>query len=160
MQTRDGNEAPMLEIPNTENAAPLAAARDLIAAKNTQLEQIRQDCESAFQTWLTAARQSAVEGGSSTQFNEVTTIRATFDEGKGKNTTAFPELKGKISGPANWVDTPLSKGLAFGGKTYVDFGNVGDFERDASFSLAAWVKPTGGQAAVIARMDDGKAYRG
>jgi hypothetical protein len=45
-------------------------------------------------------------------------------------------------------------------EAYLDFGNVGDFERDKPFSFGAWVNPQKGDGSPFSKMDSAKAFRG
>ncbi|MBS1709618.1 MAG: DUF1549 domain-containing protein, partial [Armatimonadetes bacterium] len=45
-------------------------------------------------------------------------------------------------------------------KSYLDLGDVADWERDKPFSFALWVKPTNGEGSPLSRMDSSNGYRG
>jgi mono/diheme cytochrome c family protein len=52
-------------------------------------------------------------------------------------------------------------GVALDGKSYIDLGNVGDFDRTDKFSYGAWVNPATGNGAVFSHMDaPTTGYRG
>ena len=83
------------------------------------------------------------------------------DEGEGtgvKNATGqvFP-----IVDRAKWTDGFFGKALQFTGSSYVELGDIGDFERDQKFSYGAWIQSPGkATGAAIARMDRDDGHRG
>ena len=69
--------------------------------------------------------------------------------------------KGKIHGPATREKGFAGTAIKFEGSTYVDAGQVGVFDSDDQFSLAAWFRATVQSAGgILSKMDDGNAYRG
>lgn len=86
-----------------------------------------------------------------------------FDETDGDKTldSVDPSRNGVIHGPVVRVDGVNGRALRFDGSTYVDTGQVGRFDSDESFSLAAWFRADSASAgAILSKMDDGNAYRG
>ena len=66
----------------------------------------------------------------------------------------------KASGPVKWEK---GKALHLDGKSPIEAGNVGDFEKDSKFSFGCWLKLEAGHtaaASVFARMDDDDSFRG
>ncbi|MCW3051557.1 MAG: hypothetical protein JWN14_727 [Chthonomonadales bacterium] len=52
-------------------------------------------------------------------------------------------------------------GVVLDGKSYIDLGNIADFERTDKFSYGAWINPANGNGAVFSHMDAPSAgYRG
>ena len=160
MQTRKGNAAPMIEIPDPVKQKKLPGVREQLVAKREELKKHAASAEPAFIEWLE-------EASKLTDSEEITPtdMLAQFllDEGKGKacKDAIDKKRKGTIKGKANWVDTRDGKGLKLDGSNYVDLGDIGNFERTDAFSYGGWVKPAkNGHGAILARMDDRNSFRG
>jgi Protein of unknown function (DUF1553)/Protein of unknown function (DUF1549)/Concanavalin A-like lectin/glucanases superfamily/Planctomycete cytochrome C len=52
------------------------------------------------------------------------------------------------------VPAKVGKGAAFDGKRFIDAGDVGKFNYQDPFSLAAWIYPTGPNGAIMSRIED------
>lgn len=69
--------------------------------------------------------------------------------------------RGKVQGSAKWTEGHAGGALECDGKTFVDLGQLGGFERDQAVSFGAWIFPTHAEpSAVLSKMDDGNASRG
>jgi hypothetical protein len=91
------------------------------------------------------------------------TGRFTFDEHDGNQVlnTVDPSSNGTIHGPASHVPGIAGNSLSFDGSTWVDAGQVGAFDSEDQFSIAAHFRASSTAAgAVFSKMDDGKAFRG
>lgn len=157
MQTRSGNATPTVEIPNTANAQLLADARAELEQKRSDLQTRLEQASEPFESWLLGP------GRAEPPTPEISppTVQAELKHlAKKVLPHSGTDQVGQVHGPAKLVDAPLGKALQFRGKTWIDLGNVGDFDSDASFSLSGWIRPQGGVGAVIAKMDDGNAFRG
>jgi len=83
-----------------------------------------------------------------------------------------PERINATSDRASQVEQPTMKGkyvaelgrstgaLVTGDQSYVDCGNLGDFDGTQAFSYALWINPKSPSGSPIARMDAGNGYRG
>ncbi len=160
MQTRRGNQAPTVNVPNSELLKKAESLKRELAAKNEQLRRRRQAIEKPFAQWLAQAEARS---------GDLATLPANFvlhlelNEGQGKTVAdaADPKKTGKIQGKPSWVAGKLDQALQLDGRNFVDLGDVGNFERTDSLSYGAWIKPKGGgNGAPIARMDDRNGYRG
>jgi hypothetical protein len=50
--------------------------------------------------------------------------------------------------------------VTVGNDSFLDLGDIGDFEKTDSFSYGAWIYPTSGNGSLISRMDEGSDFRG
>lgn len=159
MQTRKGNAEPTLAIPDPEKQKKLPDAKARLAAKQERLAQHTTAIEPEFIQWLHAQQKKHVTNGQPPSNDML--LQAEFLEGTGATTADSTTLReARIHGKAEWVSTPRDQGLKFSGNNYVDFGDVGSFERSDAFSYGGWVKPRQGSGALLARMDDGNGHRG
>ncbi|MEO8496872.1 MAG: DUF1549 domain-containing protein, partial [Planctomycetota bacterium] len=162
MQTRGGNAEPKVDVPDPENLAKLPATREQLAATEQQLKDHVAAVDPAFQAWITAKESQS----QTDQLDLVPTdalLHFALDEGQGKQVadTVDPNRKGNIEGQEQWTAAQFNQGLKLDGGTYVDLGNLGDFERTDKFSHGGWVRPEGkANGVVLARMDNGDNYRG
>ncbi|MCY2965646.1 MAG: DUF1553 domain-containing protein [Planctomycetota bacterium] len=86
-----------------------------------------------------------------------------FEEGEGTTTANLVALndRSEIQGVAKWTDGKVGRALEFDGQTHVTSGGVGAFERNQSFTLAAWILPTANEGlTVVSKMDEGAGHRG
>ncbi|MEL6105722.1 MAG: DUF1553 domain-containing protein [Planctomycetota bacterium] len=158
MQTRKGNAAPTMEIPDPEKQQQLPATLKRLAAAREQLKQHRRNCEFEFEQWFAGARFAEPDAAPSDPF-----IQFQLEENKARGLVGQvdKQRKGKVHGKNQWVKTPRGHGLRFDGGNYADLGDLANFERDQAFSYGGWVKPNkNAHGALLARMDDANAFRG
>jgi hypothetical protein len=161
-QTRNGNAAPIVNIPDVEKEKQLPAHQEKMKAHEELLKNYMAKLDPKVEAWV-AEREKDYAEGQSSKLPEDAIHHFDITEGKNKfvSDSVKKDLKGEIKGPVKWVNGQADKGLRFEGKTLVDFGNIADFERDQGFSYGGWVKCDGGNSgAILARMDDGADYRG
>jgi hypothetical protein len=162
MQTRGGNAAPKLDIPDPEKEKQLPGLRLKLAAQEKSVSDHRASVEPAFQQWVKDQAAAAV-AGSLDQLPSDPLLHFTLDEGKGDTVKDQVDAKrvGKIKGKPQWVPARFGQGLKLDGSNFVELAGGADFERAHKFSYGSWVsagpKPSG---AVVARMDDADGFRG
>ena len=160
MQTRSGNTAPTADVPNYQKHAELAAIRQELRRTTADLTARRRAVEPEFRAWVPVAESDNV-----TRASPPSDLLAHFqlDDAKGEKVTntVDPDRPGKIHGSGEWTAGKLAGALRCDNKSYVDLGDVADFERTAPFSYGGWLKPTGeAGGAAIARMSDKEGHRG
>jgi hypothetical protein len=73
-------------------------------------------------------------------------------------------VRARAGGPVRWdAGRGSEKALVLDGKSPLDMGDVGSFEKDTPFSCGCWLKLNKdfqGAASVFARMDDDEGFRG
>ncbi|WP_437230924.1 DUF1553 domain-containing protein [Planctomicrobium sp. SH661] len=68
---------------------------------------------------------------------------------------------GIIKGQLSRAPGRVGNSVEFDGSTWIDAGDIGKFEGDEKFSLAAWVFPTSTDpSTVMSRMDEANSFRG
>lgn len=158
MQTRNGNAEPLLPIPNPENERKLPVIQSQIESLKVQQAEIAISLEADFQTWTEA---EALQVAQRPSVGEDALLHVQFEEGKGKSLKdTASDIRGSLKGKAKWAATPMGQGIVLDGSNFVDLGQVANFERTDAFSYGGWLKPNSGIGALVAKMDDGAAYRG
>ncbi len=161
MQTRSGNAAPMLEIPNPENQRQLPGVQQQADELKDRLRKIEAECGPDLQAWI---EEQIADSDSPDRAAEPGAISFPIVEGKGDTLVAVGDqgVTAKVQGKALWTESRFDSGLQFDGNNYVDVGDVANFERTDAFSYGGWFNPQkqGGAGALIARMDDANAFRG
>ena len=173
MQTRRGNAAPTMEIPDPEKQKQLPEVESLLAASKTRSTEISDNCGPALETWINDRKLQRAEA---IPVPKGCLLHLPITEGKGKKvksevlqstseenkSTASPQITAEIKGKVEWIADRNDSTLKFNGSNWLDVGPVADFERTDSFSYGGWIKPSknSGQGALIAKMDDGNSYRG
>ncbi|HJM62949.1 MAG: DUF1553 domain-containing protein [Roseibacillus sp.] len=88
-------------------------------------------------------------------------IHLPINEGEGRSLKDSEDHPYPIVEKVAWVDGFTGKAVQFTGNSYVELGDLGDFERDQAFSYGAWLKtPARGNGAAVARMDRDDGHRG
>ncbi len=159
MQTRNGNQSPVVNVPNRLGLERAERLRERVPQLESHLALRAEEATSAFEAWLAEAEANVgstdpTPGGALAHFP--------LDESEGQETrdAAGDGRTVKLHGEAKWTGGKLGGALDCE-KGFVDCGDVAGFERGDQFSWGAWVKPRGkASGAPIARMDDAAAYRG
>ncbi|MCA9122025.1 MAG: DUF1553 domain-containing protein [Planctomycetaceae bacterium] len=162
MQTRNGNAAPTIAVPDPLKEAKLPETREQLATAEQQLKDHVATIDPEFQAWL-VVKQSEVEANKLDLVPTDALLHFALDEGEGRKVadTVNSKREGDIKGKEQWVAGHFDQALKLDGSTYVDLGNLGDFERSDKFSYGGWVRPEGmASGAVLARMDNADNYRG
>ena len=150
---------PVLKVPSSEQQRILTQLKTDQNNLTEALQKHTANIDDRLALWeatLTpAARKKLASLGIQAEFR--------FDEADGEtvaNTFQFAP-HGMIHGPALRAAGLSGRALQFTGTTHVDAGQVGNFDSDESFSLAAWFRPAKSSAgAICSKMDDANAYRG
>ncbi len=162
----DGN------VPNTPPIIPVPRPED-----RPRYEQLVQELESLvprlqarkaaarpdFEKWLRTAKPEEFAAKAPT---DGLAFHAPLAEGEGRKLTVTVAGKERVLTPREGFDWTLSRDgrPAFTVKAGFspELADVGDFDRDSSFSVSAWLwLPQGNTSgAVLARMDTGNAFRG
>ena len=159
----DGNRKdppPVVQVPLPGREQRLAEVRSQLEKIAEQLAQRRQAAEREFQNWLEQAQKQRADQPS---LPKGELAHFALDETDGNEVRSDPPAKsvGRVQGTVAWVAGKYGRAFQFDGKTHLELGDVGRFERDKGFSYGAWVyidSPITGT--VLSRMDDGAAHRG
>jgi hypothetical protein len=164
---RDGNikdTPPVLVVPTREDRPRWDALQGEMAALRKSIESRKRDAQGEFEAWLTAVQPADLE-----EYIPTSGLRlhARLDEGQGKSVKLLVNGEAReqtreeaISWAAGRGDT--TKYLSLQTNPAIEIPDAGDFEAGQGFSVSLWVKlgrrnQTG---AIVARMDNGNAYRG
>ena len=160
MQIRSGNQAPIANVPNPQQAVLETRLKVQAANLEQQLKTRFSAIQTEFEAWVAdaSARSTLVTRPPTDML-----LHFKLDELQGDNTadTVQPERLGTIHGNPLWGQGKLNGAFQCDGESFIDLGDVADFERTDSFSFGAWIHPKGtGNGAPIARMDDQNSHRG
>ena len=159
MQTRGGNQSPVVNVPPREQAGKLAELRKAIDGSDKKMDEYKRGAVPQYVKWLRGAEQSVGDA-----LPEPPGLAHFFplNERGGKQIKAsVGGGVGQIQGRVYPAKRGENGGLRFDGKTAVTFGSWPARERNQAFTFAAWLKvPGNGNGSVIARMDVGQAFRG
>lgn len=161
MQTRGGNQAPLVNVPDAAAVAQTIALKQRLSALEAQLAQYGQSALPKFEAW---AKDAAAVAKDSPQLPANPLAHLALDEQAGSEVSVVAgdtTRKAKVDGKAGWGEGKHAGGFHFAGGNFIDVGDIGNFERSDAFSYGAWIKPSGGgNGAAIARMDDNGGHRG
>lgn len=159
-QTRNGNAKPVVELVDPEKQKKLPKTRSKMEENQKQLAARQKVVAPQFAAWLTKKENQKEESPADLEGQLLHFVLA---QGEGKQVIdqIDPKRKGIIHGNANWVTSPHDQGVKFDGKSYIDLGNVCDFERTDQFSYGGWLNmDPKGSGALLAKMDGANSHRG
>ena len=160
MQTRGGNQAPVVDVPNYAELARVPELEERLSTLELQAAERSAAAEPEFLSWL-----EREEAGAASRPDAPADLllHLELDEAEGREVRCSLAEKdvGKIRGKPKRVEVDGRRGVELDGGNRIELGQLGDFERDASFSFGAWVRPKGAASgAILARMHDGMRHRG
>ena len=160
MQTRNGNAAPTVKVYDPINKLRQKPLRTQLVALQSERDDHIASIEPAFKSWHVQACEQL-----QTEPTPPADMLAHFklDESEGKKASDATDNKrsGTVNGNALWVAGRVDRALRCDAKSYLDLGDLANFERTDSFSYGAWVYADGPiSGALLARMDDGNKHRG
>ena len=164
----DGNvkdTAPIVNVPSEEQAASLGALRETRADIRSKRSDRLQANIPEFPDWLSERFQRSVEGKTDPEIEvaDGLVVHCDFEAAAGNRVInkADPAKSGLVIGSPEWVEGRVGHGLKFASHSYVDLGDVGDFQDEDSFSYGAWIKTgKGSGGAIIAKIDIADLYKG
>jgi len=162
----DGNikdTPPIIVVPQDEELPRWKALETEVPKSKELVEARKKDGRGDFDKWLQTAGQDIVD-----KMAPVTglLVQARLAEGEGKSLAVKIGEESKtldLTDKAKWQDGPPGeKALLLNGGAAAESPDIGDFEKDQPFSIAAWVKVASNDSsgALCARMDNGKDFRG
>lgn len=163
MQTRNGNQTPVVEVVSEERQAKLDELQKQVDASWQLLEAHKKSVGPQFAAW---AQKASAEAAKGEPVKEPAGLAHWFplDEEKGNQvrnsaTGAVATIeKGKLESADR---DGQSKALKLNGGTQFKCDVSPELKFDEPFSFAAWVKSDGkAGGALFSKMDDGAAYRG
>lgn len=163
MQTRKGNAAPLVNVPDTRNAKERMALEKQVAPIDIKLKAREAQVEAKFRAWVKDESASRLLGDKKTSLPADMLAHFQLDQKQGAVVTdqVDPKRKATVKGKALWVKGKFANGFKVNRKNYIDLGDIGNFERTDSFSYGCWIKPDNvNNGAPLAKMNDKKGYRG
>ena len=161
MQTRKGNQTPLVNVYDEAAIAQAADLKNQLPPLEAKRAKHLLDSEPKFTAW---AKEAALEAQDQPLLPGNLSLYLPLDEQSGAEVSLVvngENRKAKVSGKATWGEGRHAGGFQLAEGSFINAGDVGNFERTDSFSYGAWMKPIGGgNGAVISRMDDRGGYRG
>ena len=159
MQTRQGNQTPLVQIPDEEKQRQIPDVEATIKTCQAKQEQLFADTTDDFADWEIATRErlaGAMPDGLSHHFplDEI-------PDGFAAN-RACAEQPLKLQGKANFMEGRIGSAIQTSGSQYLEAAEpCAELEHDDAFSFGCWIYSNGQPAgAPIARMDDARNHRG
>ncbi|NQV27181.1 MAG: DUF1553 domain-containing protein [Rhodopirellula sp.] len=156
MQTRSGNQTPIVDVFDPDRLAQAAILKQKLPTLEAKLNARGKEVEPDFLAWL-EKESSAADGKSFLPTGAVAhlPLDETLDD------LADSKRKVVIKGKTKWSDGKFGKAFDCDASNWVDAGQLGDFDTKDAFSYGCWIKPKGNpNGAPITKMNDGNAYRG
>ena len=157
------NTPPVITVPKLEDRAKWdSIGKDVTAAK-TKLDARKTEAKVDFASWAKAVKPADLAGKIPT---EGLVFHAPLDEGAGQSVNAALGTKTQkidFKEGYNWAMSRAGKKVfTTQAGPAIELPTVGDFEKGQGFSVSAWIAidKKGKNGAIIARMDEGNAFRG
>lgn len=163
---KDGNVkdglGPILVLPTEADRPRWQALPQEIAAAKTQMQENRKLASAEFDQWLASAKPEDLDNDLPTKdlvahlpLNEGIGSEVTGTCGTPRTVKALGEVTWKPDGKIGPAPVMKTNGT-------FELGEVGDFEKDQSFSYGAWVRAgkVGLSGGILARMDEKGGFRG
>jgi hypothetical protein len=160
-RSRRGNSQPYIKAPTLPEQTELARLDADVAAATASLQKERLALAPAEAKWT-----ASLAGGMASQWAPLEPV-AYYSMDDAPQSSANAAAAGtKATSPPSWQGAAhFEKGIigqaaSFDGKSYLDAGNVGDFDDDDRFTFSAWIYPTNGTGAIVTKTRDESESRG
>lgn len=161
---RDGNikdTPPIIQVPQEADRKRFEELPSLISDARASVESRRSEARGEFNTWVSTATPATLGTPVS---DEGLQLKAELKEGEGRRVKVCfgSECRDvELAESTSWQDTSAGKSLTLQGTAFAA-ENVGDFESDQPFTVAAWIRipANDGTGSLFARMDAPPVYRG
>ena len=156
--------APVLVLPQGDDAKRLDAIPAEIVAANAKLAERQKALGAEFEKWQATANADAIENAT---FTKTLLAQIPLNEGTGNSAKGFVAGQPQTFAlPQNLVWKPDGKSGAaaqVADGASIDLGGLGDFEKTQAFTASAWFfRPASSNSpgGILARMDKADGYRG
>ncbi|MBL6764077.1 MAG: DUF1553 domain-containing protein [Verrucomicrobiae bacterium] len=157
MQTRKGNQSPVVEVPSEDQEKALIEARAKLASASKAFDEHRRAQTPKAIEWLESFR----EGGIPEPAGLV--LHIPFETNSAALVSEIVSGKeAKTVGQTRSIERENGDtAFAFDGKTHLELDRKPGVEFDKPFTFAAWIKSDGkGSSAIFSKMDTRKDFRG
>jgi hypothetical protein len=155
---RRGNSDPYIKAPTREQQAELKKLDDQVEAARARFARLEPVMASAEAEWL----RSLAATGQSLQWAPARKVLAYHPlDGNVRSSVTLPPAKDKTpptpawNGNAQFSDGRIGQAASFDGKSFIDVGDVGQFDPTSKFTIGAWIFPTEGTGTIINRFEGG-----
>ncbi|MEZ5303302.1 MAG: DUF1553 domain-containing protein, partial [Verrucomicrobiales bacterium] len=162
MQTRNGNQSPVVEVMTPEREAEIARSAEKVAQTEAALAKHKAEAEPQFAEWL-AKNDAEPKDGAAPEPDGLAHFFAFEEDGGNAVGSALSGVTAALDGGKHQSEPrdKAGRALKLDGKTAFTAPSFPDVEKDQGFTFAAWLKlPKNANGAVFSRMNVDKAYRG
>ena len=161
MQTRRGNEPPIVQVLNPRNQDKIPIEKEQLAALQNQLTKYRAQANDQYDTWLADLVAKATKGPILPP-GRIAFVDFTEQQGAEITALSDPPTKGKYIGTPKWLSGEDVQAIILDGQSHVDFGkDLANFEGTEEFSIGASIKPDKSlTGAILSRMKDSNNFKG
>jgi hypothetical protein len=161
----DGNikdTPPVITVPRMEDRPRWITLVNMLGQARQQVEQRKQAARADFQKWFKSAKPEQIIGRLPAEGLQ---LQAALAEGKGDslNVRVAGQLRQVKASGIQWEAGHVAdRALKTTATTQAEIAEAGDFDRNQPFSVGLWFRLPAPRVtgALVARMDDTKAFRG
>jgi hypothetical protein len=152
---------PLVKAPTQEQLAQLEQLNRRLTELEKQKNESEANTNKRLAAWEAQITKAPASAGGSVLSGMLSRFPLDETQGDKISDNVRPERRGTIGGKPKWIAGKVGGALEFDGQTHVECGDLGGFEHDDAFSIAAWVFPASGEpSTVLSKMDEAKAHRG
>ena len=162
MQTRNGNQSPIVNVPDARRDAEVAELEATRMKTDEAIAKRAAEIEEPYLKWLADMERTARDGKALQPPQDMTAFFP-LDETKGRSAvdSVDPKRKGSVQGKPLWEPGKFGNAFKVDGGNYVEINGAGDFEHNQGFSYGCWIRPQGNPSgSPIAKMNEGNSHRG
>jgi len=165
MQSRKGNQAPVVEVVDPVRAGKITEAEAAVKESDKKLAAHRAAADPAFQKWLGEARKKNEDAKKPPEPDGLAHWFPFDETDKNSVKNAATGMVGTLVKGGRFALTDRKgvsgKALKLDGRTAFEFSNFQEYEADKPFTFTAWLKmPKNAGGSVFSRMDVANGYRG
>lgn len=152
---------PLVKAPTREQRARLAEFNQRLAELEQQKKESEANTDKRMAAWEAEIAKAITSEGGSVLSGMLSRFSLDETQGDKISDSVRPGRQGTMRGKPKWIEGKADGALEFDGQMHVECGELGAFEHDEPFSVAAWVFPVSGEpSTVLSKMDEANAHRG
>ncbi|MDB5388606.1 MAG: Planctomycete cytochrome [Planctomycetaceae bacterium] len=162
-----GTAEPILLLPTADQLTEIARLQQSQKMLNEQLLAREKQVDSLVERWEQSLTPQQKQQNAplslvfSVPLDEASGDKADIRHSATATGSKAAAVPGSVQGKPLWKPGKLGGALEFDGNTFVDLGQVGEFDKTDKVSFGAWVFPvTNNPIAILSKMNEGQAFRG
>jgi len=159
-RSRRGNSRPYIKAPTPAEAAEMKTLDDQVSAAAANVGKAQLASSGAEAKWVASLVQQQPSQWAPPGAVAYYSMDDSLDALGPAAAPRKPLPAASWKGAAKFAPGVIGRAASFDGTTYVDAGEVGEFDDDDRFTFSAWIYPTGATGAIVTKTRDESESRG